>query len=613
MSQTTLEVKGENYLNNDNSYFDFILGEPIKVKQGSTIDYVDSIIDLGNTSSSSLDVKQDMILGINFYIYEYDTPKVPDTQGTPAYYSKRNIYIPEDDTQIEGLAYPANAYIPNTQYGQKVNTYYPSCLPAFLCQGSDRRDIQNDPPYNQGNPPIAQDTFTASEFTAQVVIKAGNYSKTKFAQLVNDGFNLIIGSLTNQDKPAENIGNGQLNPNTPPAYKHSVSPVDFAQTPNNNSEVLRSFLRPWSDISHTQTKDPLAWDDGTYNVPWYDTDANFPFWFCPIYTKTYPDYEIDEPYAPYTWYTDGGSGFMAGTTKFNLEYDNDSDLFYIDYLHSPILDKDQREVVIMTDVLTKYADGSIVVNTGYKALGSLSGILISRLFSYVYDDDGNVIEENTGFWQEQIGFGFDDNFRNEMNTTMINKKTDIYYNTLTKVGSGGLDRIATRIIYRFNVNYPDPKYFDIATTKPLVPIQWLQQTNYTKNADDYGMAIITTTFPRTFQSVGTVPILGSNSAFKQPLPYYLIEVNINDVKNDNWRDKNSNYQIMNVCGRTYTTGDYIQSFNDGAVQALVLYEDININKISIKILNPDKSFAQKLGTNTTIFLKITQPIVLEKK
>lgn len=604
MSQTTIEVKGENFLNDDNSYFDFILGEPINIKAGSTIDYVDSIIDLGNTSTATIDVPNDMILGMNFYVYEYDTPKVPDTEGSPAYYTKRGIYIGKNDVEIEVPAYPRDAYASNTQYGQKLNTYYPSCLPSFLCYGQSRKQIINDPPYNEGNPPISQDMFQAKEWDASILIKAGNYSKTKFAQIVNDGFNLIIGSLTNQDKPSENIAGG--------SRPYTVSPIDFSQSPNNNSQVLKSYLYNYTQSSSIAEKDPDAWDDNTYQTPYYNNDINFDFWFCPIYTKTYPNNQIDEPYSPYTWFVAGSSGFMAGTTKFNLEYDNDSDLFYLDYLHSPILDKEQREVVIMTSVLTKYVNGT-AENTGYKAMGALGGILLSRLYSYNLDSQGNPIKTNTNFWQQELGFGFDDDFQREMNDNMLTKTTNIYYNTLTKLGSGGLTGLAPRIIYQFVVKYPDPKYFQTATTSPLIPIQWLQQTNYTTNAKDTGMAIITQDFPKTFQSVGNIPILGDNTAFKQPIPYYLVEVNINDVKNDNWRDKNSNYQIMNVCGRTYTTGDYLQSFNDGAVQALVLYEDININKISIKILNPDKTFASNLGSNTTVFLKVTQPIILEKK
>lgn len=601
MSQTVIEVKADKFLNEDNSYYEFLLGESINIKAGSTIDLMDSIIDLGITSQSTIDVPEDMYLGIDFYIYENDIPKVPDKQGTPAYYQKRNIYIANNDVEIEGFAYPANAYIPNKAYGQKLNTYYPSCLPAFLCQRQGQREVLYSGT-SPTDPSIVQDTMNAMEFTAKIFIKKGSYSKQKFSQLVNDGFNLINGSLTNQDKPAESKSNN--------AKPFNVSPVDFSQVPNNNSEILKSYYYKYSELSHTLTVDPDAWSDGTYlNTTFYNNDLNFAYWFCPIYTKTYPDYEVDEPYSPYIWYTTNSSGFMAGTTKFNLEYDTDSDLFYIDYLHSPILDKEQKEVVLITPVLTKYSN-SVAETIGYKSASSLGGIFITRLWS---NTTGDNTDPNTNFWQNSLGFAYNDDYREQINDNLLTKTTEIYYNTLTKVGGGGQDRLATRIIYKFVITYPDPQFFSTSTTTPLVPIQWLQQSNYSTNADDTGMSIITQDLPRSFQSIGNIPILGDQSAFQQKNPYYLIEVNINDVKNDNWRDKNSNYQIMNICGRTYTTGDYIQSYDDGSVQALILYEDINIDKISIKILNPDKTFATDLGTNTTIFLKITQPVVLEKK
>lgn len=610
MAQSVIEVKPTNskFLNTDNSYFDMILGEPIYIKAGSTIDYMDGIIDLGTTSDTNITVAYDMLLGINFYVYEYDTPKVPDNQGSIANYRKRNIYIASPpDVPIEGPSYPALSYTPNKAYGEKLHTYYPSCLPSFLCQRTGTRQLINEPPFGLGTWPIVEENFIAQEQTATILIKKGTYSKTKFAQIVNDGFNLINGSLTNQDKPAENI-TGEQKPFT-------TTPVDFSQYPNNNSQILKSYIYPYSISSQTAETDPLAWNDPEYpnQAPIYPSDIDFSIWFCPIYTKTYPDNEVDEPYMPYTWFNTGQSGFMAGTTKFNLEYDTDSNLFYIDYLHSAILDKQQRETVIITPVQTKYATSGLQT-IGYKSMGSLGGIMISRLFSYKADSSGNPIDgNNTNFWQEHMGFGFNDDYQSQFKADMQQTTNNIYYNVLSSTGGGGRTGLATRIQYKFNINYPHPKYFNTSTTTPLVPIQWLQQSNYTTNANDYGMSIISQNLPKVFQSVGTIPILGSDVAFDKPIPYYLIEVNINSLKNDNWRDEKSNYQIMNIAGRTYTTGDYLQSFDDGAVEAINIYEDIKIDKISIKILNPDKTFASGLGNSSTIFLKITQPIVFEKK
>jgi len=68
---------------------------------------------------------------------------------------------------------------------------------------------------------------------------------------------------------------------------------------------------------------------------------------------------------------------------------------------------------------------------------------------------------------------------------------------------------------------------------------------------------------------------------------------------------------MCVAGKTYTSGtNYIQTFDDGGVQAINIEEDIYIDKIEIRVLNPDKTTAEGLGSNSTFFLKLTQPVIM---
>lgn len=596
--ETVIEVKSNVFLNDDNSYFEMVLGEPINIKSGSSINYIDGLIDLGATSTTNITVENDMLLGFQYFVYEQDIPKIPDnfSAGTIDKYNKRYIYRAPDQDKVD----PKTFIIENTNnppqksYGYKTVEYRPSCLSAFLFEKTGRRKLINNPPYNQNNPPISEDILNAVERTAQILIKAGTYSKTKFTQLVNDGFNLVTGGLNNNDKPYEiNVGGDD-------------EPLDFTVNPNNTSQLLEPINYKY-DQSSFIAADNLGLIGDASLSPMFSRDVDNFFYFIPVYSEDNPNFIINEPFYPYIWFEDDSEGWLTGTTKFNLEYDSDSNLFFLDYLHSPYIDKDGKESVLITPVDGIYrksgAKDASSETVGYKVASRLSGIMLSRLFSIDVDSSGNPIDNvNTLFWQNKLGFtGFDDTYR--QNITFTTLTNDLF--------SYSKDNDDIDIIYKFVYTYPDLKFFDIGTTKPLVPIQWLQQSNYTTNSNDYGMAIKSDELPKLFESIGTNPIIGDNIAFSESIPYYLIEVSINGLKNDNWRDRDSNYQIMNIAGRTYTTGDFLQTFDDGSLQSIVIYEDINIEKISIRILNPDKTLAQNLGQNSSFFIKITQPIVVD--
>ena len=360
----------------------------------------------------------------------------------------------------------------------------------------------------------------------------------------------------------------------------------------------------------TVVNDPVL-DDKTPVLPvkYFPSDKTWNDWFFPVFTTPSDDtYFINYDFLPYVWWLNGQSGFLAGTTKFSLQYDGDNNLFFIDYAHSPIIDQNQKEVVVFSKSFQSYfPSGTNPI--GYKANGSAGGILISRLFSYELDDNNNPVNNNnTGFWQNVLGFGFDDDSSQQFEDDFITKNLSFAVNGDNSVN---LEPTVTVGYYNFTVTYPDPKYLATNTTSALIPIQWLQQSNYTVNTNDEGFSIKTNDLPKVFESIGNNPIYGDSTTFVIPNSHYLIEVNISHLRNDNYRDKDSYYQVMSIAGKTYTSGtNYIQTFDDGSVQALNIEEDIYIDKIEIRVLNPDKTLAVGLGSNSTIFLKLTQPVTL---
>lgn len=620
MSQTVLEINSKlaDKKNDDGSYFSQVFGEPLLCRAGSTIDFLNGFIDLGKTSVDDyIYIPNKIRLGINFYRYEYDVPQLPATQGVDQdAHSKRFIYFypAEQDAAsapdaiiIDQPIYDPNTQTPNdiTQYGAKSSFYGNTNLPAFLNKRISTGTTAYPPDaQNPYETIVRTETFICEEETAFIDINSGYYSKVKFCQLVNDAFNLIQGSLVNNDKPLET-----KTPNTtvPKYYEYDVAPVDYQIFPNAQNDLLKSYEYP-HHIASVVGPDPNALTNKT-NI--YVNDLTWNYWFIPAYTVPADlNYFVEEFNPPYVWYNDKQTGFMAGTAKFNLNYDADNDLFYIDYIHTPILDTQQREVVLFSKSIINYSAKS---NTGYKVNGSMGGCLISRLFSNAFDDAGNVIDSNTGFWQNILGFGFDDAYQAQFKADFVTETSVFYNNAVQQIGNQLLSKYG--ITYEFVSTHPNLKYMPEASTIPLVPIQWLQQSNFTDVKLDKGMAIYSTDIPKIFQSIGNRVIYGDKlGAFRKPDPYYLLDINISHLKNDNYRDRDSFRQIMSIAGKTYNSGtNYIQLFADNSIQALNLFEDIYIDKIEIKILNADKTLATGLGDSTSIFLRLTQPVIVEKK
>ena len=587
--ETLLELSSKTsmVLDSNNSTFTTVFGEAIPVVAGSTINFTNAFIDLGLESADLITIPTNIQLGINFYRYDEDIPKVPKVQGTdPTNYSKATIYYEEQSTgqstAIENTAAPP----PNTTFGFRTATHNPTLLPAFLLDRTARNRV------SAGH---VAETFVATEQTATINIPAGFYSRSKFLQLVNDGFNLIGGSLTNTDKPLEN----KVGANKP----FDMSPYDYQLAPNNNSNLLKAFeysYATWSPVARDTD------DSGIVNTfKSHTADKVWPSWFFPIYTQpSNLNLFVDEPYPPYVWMSNGQTGFLAGTTKFNLNYDQENQIFFIDYAHSPILDSEQREIVQFSRQKTEYATQQVVYSTqdtGYKANGRAGGIMISRLFSLELDNTFTPVSQtNSGFWQRYLGFGFDDDFHTQFTADLKTEVRTFY------AGSANL------LYWVQTLTYPDPKYFDTCTTNALIPIAWLQQQNWTDPDTDRGFSIVVNDIPKTFQSIGSKNILGtSGQQFTEPTSHFLIELNIHNIRNNNYRDIESYRQIAAVCGKTYpSTASYIQSFADNTIQTLVMDEDTWIDKIEVRILNPDKTPAIELGENTTVFIKLTQPVTV---
>jgi len=605
--ETLLEIKASDGLNKDpinNNEFATVFGEPLKCPAGSTFDFITSFIDLGLNMNDLIYIPNDMQLGINFYRYEYDTNKVPATAGTDGdIYAKRMMYMTQPGAIIDN---PESGTIPHfppsaTQYGYKCASYAGSNLPSFLLK---RKSVA------QTGPGIIFEEFEPEEQTATITINSGFYTKTKFCQLVNDQFNLIVGSFTNADKPL-------LNKAAPvhPYEQNVISAYDYQLNPNSQNPLLQAYEYSYVN-ANVKAKDPFgipALIATSEDI--YINDRTWPYWFFPVYTipDNSPQLYLEEDYYPYVWFNANQSGFMSGSAKFNLGYDADNDLFFIDYAHTPILDNRQQEVVVFSRALQTYIDfndtGAVrTESVGYKSNGAFGGILISRLFSYNMDNTGNPIPINTNFWQQNLGFsGFDDEARQNIIDGMQSKTINMYNNC----GNGINNVFFAQYIY--SIKYPDPALLKTNTTDSLVPMQWLQQSNYTQPAQDKGASIFSTDIPKVFDSIGTRNIFGLASAFRKETAYFLIEVNIDHIKNDQYRDRDSFRQIMACSGRTYGSGaSYIQSFNDCVARVINITDDILISKIEVRILNPDKTPVAGLGQDSTIFLKMTQPLVVQR-
>jgi hypothetical protein len=608
MAQKVLEIKATDGIKNapNNTFFQTVFSEPIPLKAGSSIDMKTAFLDIGSQASDVIEIATNIQLGIEFYRYEYDIAQVPTKWGTDAApYQKRYIYnsTPGQKGSDYALYIPKNATsIPPkpSSLGYRWGVYTNSNLPAFLLErqsqvinGSTRTEV-----------------FAPVKETATINIPAGTYTKQKFTQIVNDQFNLIQGSLTNADKPNELITAG--NPPT-------VEPLDYKIPTNYTGNLLKAYQYPWAQASEVGP-DALQNPDYPVREIFNGDRLAWNYWFFPVATEPNPNtyyFNNQEQFIPYIWYYNNMQGWLAGTTKLNLAYDPDNDNFLFDYLHSPIISADGKEVVVFSKSKQYYINeinvdlpGATAKTIGYKANGSMGGILISRLFSYELDNNFQPVNQNnTGFWQSALGFGFDDAASAQFEADFVNSTVQMNFNDFDNTTA----YYTTGCINIFNISYPHPKYLQTNTTDSLIPIQWLQQSNYTTPADDYGMAIFSNDIPKVFESIGTRPIFSGKQIFTNDISHYLIEINISHVRNDNFRDQDSYRQIMLIAGKTYSSGsNYVQTFDDGNIQALNLEEDILINKIEVRILNPDKTPATGFGTGTTIYLNLTEPVIVQK-
>lgn len=608
MAQKVLEIKAVDGIKNspDNSYFQTVFSEPISLKAGSSIDMKTAFIDIGNQAVGVIEVATNLQLGIEFYRYEYDIGQVPTKWGEDAAaYGKRYIY--NSSPGLKGSDYalyiPKNATVippAPSSLGYRWGVYTNSNLPSFLLKRTNQVI----------NGTTRTETFEPEKQIATINIAKGLYTKQKLTQIINDQFNLIQGSLTNADKPNELITAG--NPPT-------VEPLDYKIPTNYTGNLLKAYQYPWPQASEVGP-DALQNPDYPVREIFNGDRLTWPYWYFPVFTTPNPPtyfFNTQEQFMPYIWYYNNMQGWLAGTTKFNIQYDAENDQFYIDYTHSPIIDANGKEVIIFSKSRQYYLkqinvelDKAAAQSIGYKANGSAGGILISRLFSLELDDNFQPVDEtNTGFWQTEMGFGFDDAASAQFEADFQQSTFNMYFNDFDNTTA----YYTTACTNIFNITYPHPKYLQTNTTDSLIPIQWLQQSNYTKPEDDYGMAIFSSDIPKVFESIGTRPIYAQKQLFTQNISHFLIEVNISHVRNDNFRDQDSYRQIMLIAGKTYSSGtNFIQSFDDGNIQALNLLEDITIDKIEIRILNPDKTLSTGLGTGTIIYLNLTEPVLVQK-
>lgn len=603
MAQKVLEIKATDGIKNapDNSFFQTVFSEPISLKAGSSIDMKTAFIDIGNQAVGVIEVATNMQLGVEFYRYEYDIAKVPTVYATDAdAYDKRYIYSTYDNDYSSEI--PASGVIPTppSNYGWRLAKYTNSNLPSFL--------LTRTASVVTGT--TRTETFIPEKQTATINIQAGLYTKQKLSEIINDQFNLITGSLSNADKPNELI-----TPGAPPTR----APLDYKIPTNYTGQILKTYEYPYA-LADVKADDPTLTNPAyTNKIPIYTGDLTWNHWFFPVYTEPNPPtnyFNNLEYWLPYVWFYDNQQGFMSGAAKFNLEYDDLNDNYFISYTHTPILDIQGKEVVVFSksfaysqyDVRDPGTYPITKRTLGYKANGSMGGILISRLFSLELDANFQPVSQtNTGFWQEEMGFGFDDESSAQFEADFIQETRPFYFNILDNT------RYTTATTNIFNITYPNPKYLTTNCTDSLIPIQWLVQTNYTTAAQDMGMAIFSDNMPKNFESIGTRPIYAQKQIFSDDISHYLIEINISHVRNDNFRDKDSYRQIMLIAGKTYSSGtNFLQTFDDGSIQCLNLDTDILIDKIEIRILNPDKTPAQGLGTGTMIYLNLTEPVIMEK-
>ncbi len=465
-------------------------------------------------------------------------------------------------------------------------------------------------------PPINNETMVASTVVSSGALAGVSFCKSQVFEFTLTGGKTTWGNftvgysyldpVTGENRNAsvfipkkEYNGSGDSEKQTVPVnimFKTSGGLIIFA--PNNVTKI-----DPYNDtyqgaqdnvpvtedqLSHYQSSSKLDFPAGTYTPEQLTNTFNRIFTDNSFYGGNITTY-TNSPFiaqigtsTQYNFFVElnGESYFQptedlyAGTSQIELAWDDAQQVFFFNYLHSPFYDSNGK---ISTKWITQ-------TDSNKSEIVRNSCILFNHLSAF--DSSGKYYP----FWEDVLGF--------DLSTLLVTEGDRYEFN------EGGIIGQASKIL---------GADLGVASTGALSSIATVidtQSTPYKVPTADFSVL-----------STKNQPIYAVKSPFSNIFNYgyFLIEIN-GKFKNNFYTNEKNIRGIQSVVSRYYESpvaegGSYTSGTQEGSLIYTHKGEPILLEGFSVRILDPNKTVADGLGDDSTVFLEIVKapPIPQNKK
>ena len=574
------------------------LSTPVVINNGDIISVRNSYIDTTLTTTTSIEIEEDIILTLNVIYYINNT-------GVGIYYTIFNSSGGVPKPTILTTYNAMNAFEPTYQLNG------PDGLPYVLVY--DAPDI----PALNGKPVVE---------TIYINIPKNVYEKTALAELITKQLELVNIQPTNEimSEPSQLFTNGTVSPEstTDGTFFNFTQPTSKPDP----TKVVTTIQKQIYYGININNKQKLFFYNSTNQLtacklvpmtdnPNYENISHLPAGtiITPLMNTTIASNQIipQVSYGSDTYYL-YDAGFI-GANQMSIVYDVNSNRFSFEYMHTPIIQGGNQgggvEVCMSFTNQIGYTSNGNPLNKRISYLTSSSGLMIVNAYTKYNPEE--ITEDN---FLTQIGFKLNDIIDLEDLYDVFNGNNNMLSPTYNKFKYTNFLKYTTRNYAPMGIL---SQQGEIVTIPSIVP-----------NKDNvvFSMTINPSIFFTTFDNDGTFPYKYRGAGFSVAESNITIQITAsNPAKSSNqntghflldlssypsnYVNNQKTYNIKSIIGNYYLSQN---SFCEGTYEPLIyqhIGEPIVLSRIDVKIMSPyTKQAATNLGTNSSVYLQITNQI-----
>ena len=276
--------------------------------------------------------------------------------------------------------------------------------------------------------------------------------------------------------------------------------------------------------------------------------------------------------------------WLMGTNLMELQYSDETNKYYWNYLHMPIYDTSTAAGTIVSRI--QQVDGSTPLTGKYIQQGKNGGVIFKDLGATKKDKNGKDISFD--FWSGVLGFtvggqmneGSPDGLIPQTNRrTKFSAGTNALYSATIPTITDGVNTTNAGFVIDDIVNKRNYTTFDINKDGSLPNFE---------ATSGFNNVIYAT---RSLVSNGILDTA-----------YYLIEIQLNFSSNVIGTDKITK-NISGIINRYYSKGSYVSAGGDPSFVVDYRGASTALSSMRVRILNPDGSLAN-IGKDNTLFFEL---------